>query len=1061
MVSEPQTVHTKLPSSFPSFFQMAESSNTANTSASPLNNPNSPPPMTENITSLPITNIQSHIAPKLQLDEHNYMAWVFQFRPILRTNDLMGIVDGSEPCPPKFIPGPTKDSPAKLNPAFTLWEKKDQYLLSWFIATLSEKILSTVYGLETSRQVWCALANRFAAPSKTRIQELRRQLQGLRQGNKSCSDYVHAAKTLADHLAMVGKPVSDEDLISYIIGGLNPRYNAFITSFALMTKDESITLEDFQTLLISHEQLLNNQSADAENTSFALHAQKTSNSPHRPRFNPTHKQSQPRYSNSKQNQTRFSPQFSSQKKFIPGNSSSQGKSNSGSFTPNDSNRPPCQICGKRNHQALDCFHRMDYAYQGRHPPSELAAMVSQSNAITEEEDWLADSGANNHITANLENLSINQPYNGTEAVTVGNGGGLSITHTGSTSFNTPNALLHLKNVLCCPQASANLLSIQKFCKDNCCFFKLTDSYFLVKDNLTGEILLQGPSVGGLYPVNLKFFSKNKLHRLTAFLGAKTSSSTWHKRLGHPHHRIFQQIMSSNQLPIASSKTDSVCIDCQLAKSRQLPFPKSQTVTHAPLELVHSDIWTSPIFSISGCKYYAIFIDDFSRYSWLFPLKNKSDMLECFIKFKCLIENLLSCKIKQLQTDGGGEYTSHPFKQFLTTHGIHHRITCPHTSQQNGIAERKHRHVIETGLALLAQSHLPPKYWVEACLTAVYLINRMPSQTLHNVAPYTKLFKAEPSYSDLRVFGCACYPLLRPYNKHKLEFRSKQCIFLGYSSNHKGYRCMDPTTSRVYLSRNVVFDENLFPAQKRATAAQPSAQEISPANSFGLLPSHFYSLNSLPTTHTQNTSVTYTNAAGIVSPTTAPDTLHLDNVDANEDNTTSSQPRPASPSTNPAIPATDLPMPDLPVNTNTADLPASHLPNPPQDSLSPDNEPAVIVPNHQQVSYPQISSSTVPLTHRVTRSQTGSLKPKSFPDFKLYNATKHPLKLFLATTLPPEPTTYNQAASNPHWRAAMESEFQALLDNHTWTLCPRPSHRNIIKNKWVFKLKQKADGTIDR
>jgi len=115
------------------------------------------------------------------------MAWVFQFQPILRTSDLMGIVDGSEPCPPMFIPGPTKDSPTQLNPAFTLWEKKDQYLLSWFIATLSEKVLSTVYVLNISRQVWTALANRYVAISKTRIQELRCQLQGLRQGNKTYS----------------------------------------------------------------------------------------------------------------------------------------------------------------------------------------------------------------------------------------------------------------------------------------------------------------------------------------------------------------------------------------------------------------------------------------------------------------------------------------------------------------------------------------------------------------------------------------------------------------------------------------------------------------------------------------------------------------------------------------------------------------------------------------------------------------------------------------------------------------------------------------------------------
>jgi hypothetical protein len=137
----------------------------------------------------------------------------------------------------------------------------------------------------------------------------------------------------------------------------------------------------------------------------------------------------------------------------------------------------------------------------------------------------------------------------------------------------------------------------------------------VKENLTGEILLQGPSEGGLYPINLKNFFKNKLWTLTAFLGAKTSSFIWHRRLGHPHLKIFQKILNSNQRPVTNSKAKAtVCSDCQLVKSQQLPFPKSQTVTHSPLELVHSYIWTSPIYSISGCKYYAIFVVDFSRYS---------------------------------------------------------------------------------------------------------------------------------------------------------------------------------------------------------------------------------------------------------------------------------------------------------------------------------------------------------------------------------------------------------------------------------------------------------------
>lgn len=106
-----------------------------------------------------------------------------------------------------------------------------------------------------------------------------------------------------------------------------------------------------------------------------------------------------------------------------------------------------------------------------------------------------------------------------------------------------------------------------------------------------------------------------------------------------------------------------------------------------------------------------------------------------MKFKSLVENLFSCKIKQTQIDNGVEYISHAFTKFLKTHGILHRLTCPYTSEQNGIAEHKHRHITETGLSLLAQSHLSNKYWVDAFLTAIYLINRMPTPVLHNNSPY--------------------------------------------------------------------------------------------------------------------------------------------------------------------------------------------------------------------------------------------------------------------------------------------------------------------------------------
>lgn len=137
---------------------------------------------------------------------------------------------------------------------------------------------------------------------------------------------------------------------------------------------------------------------------------------------------------------------------------------------------------------------------------------------------------------------------------------------------------------------------------------------------------------------------------------------------------------------------------------------------------------------------------------------------------------------------------------------------PHAHQQNGAAERKHRDIVEVGFSLLAHAHMPLKYWDEAFLTATYLINRTPSRVLNYLTPLEILFKTKPDYSSLRTFGCACQPNLRPYNKTKLEFHSKQCTFLGYSNLCKGFKWLDVSqgrsTSLVMLSLMRMF----FPSQ---------------------------------------------------------------------------------------------------------------------------------------------------------------------------------------------------------------------------------------------------------
>lgn len=211
------------------------------------------------------------------------------------------------------------------------------------------------------------------------------------------------------------------------------------------------------------------------------------------------------------------------------------------------------------------------------------------------------------------------------------------------------------------------------------------------------------------------------------------------------------------------------------------------------------------------KYYVILVDNFSRFCWFYPLKLKSNFYQVFLMFQTVVENLFNHKISMFQCDGGGEFVSQAFFSHLAKCGIKQLISCPYTPQQNGIAERKHRHITELGLSMLFDSKVPLKYWVEAFFIANFISNLLPSSSLPNQkSPYETLLVKKPEYSFLRVFCCPCYPLLRPYSANKFEPRSLKCVLLGYNDKYKGYRCIYPPIGRVYISRHVLFEETDFP-----------------------------------------------------------------------------------------------------------------------------------------------------------------------------------------------------------------------------------------------------------
>ncbi|GJR38108.1 ribonuclease H-like domain-containing protein [Tanacetum coccineum] len=299
----------------------------------------------------------------------------------------------------------------------------------------------------------------------------------------------------------------------------------------------------------------------------------------------------------------------------------------------------------------------------------------------------------------------------------------------------------------------------------------------------------------------------------------TSQHMWHQRLGYSGSEVLWSLISSNSILYNKTKSFVLCHACQLGKHMKLLFASSDFIVHSPFDIVHSDLWTSPVPSISGIKYYVLFLDHFSHYIWVYPLRHKSHTFSKFAQFRSFIKTQFKVEIRAFQCDHGGEFDNHTLHRLFDKHGIHIRFSCPRTSQQNGKSERMIRTINNQIRTLLFQAHLPPHFWVEALYMAAHLLNILPSTAINHDIPHTRLYNTKPIYTFLRVFGCLCYPHLD--SSHKLAPRSTPCIFLRYPSNHRGYRCLDLATNKVIISRHVTFDETVFPYGSVTPNSAPS------------------------------------------------------------------------------------------------------------------------------------------------------------------------------------------------------------------------------------------------
>jgi len=379
----------------------------------------------------------------------------------------------------------------------------------------------------------------------------------------------------------------------------------------------------------------------------------------------------------------------------------------------------------------------------------------------------------------------------------------------------------------------NLMSVSQLTNDHNVIVEFHSNFCLIKDKVSGQVLFRGTLKNGLYQLDPTFVlvespavphssiavssskssrpsssfvfcsegcnnSQNNCNKSSMQVSCSTDKicQQWHARLGHPSFSVLKQILKKISIPCSS--TDLPFYDsCKLGKLHQLPFAQCQITATHPLELVYSDLWgPAPMLSVEGYRYYIVFVDAYTRHTWLYPMQLKSEALSIFKTFHKFAKLQYQFKLKTLQTDNGGEFKA--FLPYLHIYGIQSRFSCPYTHQQNGVAERKHRHIAEMGLTLLAHAHMPLKYWVEAFQITVYIINLLAASPLRFLTPFEKLYHKQPKYMHLQPFGCACFPYLRLYSKHKFNFHSSKCVFLGYNHVQAGYKCLH-SSGRIYVA----------------------------------------------------------------------------------------------------------------------------------------------------------------------------------------------------------------------------------------------------------------------
>lgn len=464
----------------------------------------------------------------------------------------------------------------------------------------------------------------------------------------------------------------------------------------------------------------------------------------------------------------------------------------------------CYNCDSFKHLSNACDKPKKNNNNDKKEKSAKAAFMMGLFVGKDKNAWYLDSGATSHMTPHKELLhELNQS---SDQVTSASGMQLPVRACGNSNVTFNNGSIIVKKAMHVPGLAVNLLSISKiaalgnkivFEKDYCQVF-----------NATNECALKCYQSDGVYKV--------QADTEKCFIASgKTSALAWHRRLGHVNY-VTMKKMRDGAVEGVDFLDDEAnvknCKTCAMGKMTKQMFKTSETKTTSLLELIHTDLMgPMETASFGRAKYVLTFIDDFSRKTFIYFLRTKDETYETFQSFKSMVEKQTSHKIKIVRSDNGGEYICKGFERYCRKNGILHEKTTPYTPEQNGVAERMNRTLVEKAKCLLFDCDMDKKFWAEAINMAAYLVNCTPCTHLINnekKTPEEVFTNKKVDLSNLKLFGSKVMVLKPKQKRRKWDKNSTEMIFVGYESGVKGYRCFDEKTKNVTMSRNVRFYEDI-------------------------------------------------------------------------------------------------------------------------------------------------------------------------------------------------------------------------------------------------------------